>query len=114
MQLKIWSVETGDCARTLIGHRQGRMLFFVCREADNAQHLFVSAITDLGFVDRGRNILSCSKDGTCRLWDCGSAACLTTFKPDCGQINALSLISGAKSAGTTPGTLYELWTVPSG
>jgi len=56
MQLKIWSAITGECAVTLIGHK--------------------SAILDTAIVDRGRNIISVSRDGTAKLWDCGHKTCI--------------------------------------
>jgi len=31
-------------------------------------------------IDRGRNIISCSRDGTARLWDVSQQNCITDFK----------------------------------
>ena len=63
MQLKIWCAESGICPVTLIGHK--------------------AAITDFSIVDRGRNVISVSKDGCAKLWDCGKSECITTiFKSD--------------------------------
>ena len=56
MQLKIWSALTGKCAVTLIGHK--------------------SAILDSAFVDRGRNFVTVSRDGSTKLWDCSSKSCI--------------------------------------
>lgn len=42
------------------------------------------SILDTAIVDRGRNVLSCSRDGTARLWDCGKSACLGVIA-DCGS-----------------------------
>merc|ERR1719354_528510 len=59
-QLKIWSVEDGSCARTLAGsHRSG--------------------VLSVDMVGVGRNVVSASRDGTVRLWDCGSSKCLVDF-----------------------------------
>lgn len=41
MRLKIWCAKTGQCPVTLVGHTM--------------------AVTDVAIVDRGRNVLSCSK-----------------------------------------------------
>lgn len=53
MTLKIWAVDTGECARTLKGHTQ--------------------SVTGLGIIGVGREVLSCSNDGCARKWNCGSA-----------------------------------------
>ncbi|CAI4062034.1 Rpn14p SKDI_07G2510 [Saccharomyces kudriavzevii IFO 1802] len=59
MRLKIWSVKDGSNPRTLIGHR--------------------AKITDIAIIDRGRNVLSASLDGSIRLWECGTATTIHTF-----------------------------------
>lgn len=41
LRIKIWSADTGECARTLQGHTK--------------------AVTDLAIIDRGKNIISVSK-----------------------------------------------------
>jgi len=55
-RIKIWGAEDGSCPVTLTGHTQ--------------------SISDLCIIDRGRNIISVSKDGTARLWNCGDKSCL--------------------------------------
>ncbi|RXM98029.1 39S ribosomal protein L48, mitochondrial [Acipenser ruthenus] len=48
-------------------------------------------ILDTAVVERGRNVLSCSRDGTARLWDCGKSVCLAVVA-DCGApINGCSV-----------------------
>ncbi|KFO24022.1 Proteasomal ATPase-associated factor 1 [Fukomys damarensis] len=70
-QLKIWSAEDASCAATFKGHRGG--------------------ILDTAIVDRGRNVVSGSRDGTARLWDCGRSACLGVIA-DCGSsINGVAV-----------------------
>ncbi|XP_067995363.1 proteasomal ATPase-associated factor 1 isoform X2 [Melanerpes formicivorus] len=55
-------------------------------------------ILDTAIVDRGRNVLSCSRDGTARLWDCGKAACLGLVA-NCGApVNSIAV-------GTADGSL---------
>lgn len=50
----------------------------------------------MGFIDRGRNVVSSSKDGTCRLWDCGTGKCLVKFSPDGGgQVNSLAVVASS-------------------
>lgn len=52
---------------------------------------FHAGILDTAIVDRGRNVLSCSRDGTARLWDCGKSACLGVIA-DCGSpINGIAV-----------------------
>lgn len=50
-----------------------------------------SGILDLAIVERGRNIVSVSRDGTAKLWDCGRSACLATFDVEGGVINGCCL-----------------------
>lgn len=73
MQLKIWSVETGECPVTLRGHK--------------------AAITDTAIVDRGRNVVSVSKDGSASLWDCGQAAHLDYIARVESTINSCDISS---------------------
>lgn len=56
---------------------------------------------DVNFVDKGRNVLSCSKDGTAKLWDCGSGACLATLSPESGCINAMNLMESQHAVGNS-------------
>ncbi|KAB1272222.1 Proteasomal ATPase-associated factor 1 [Camelus dromedarius] len=70
-QLKIWSAEDASCVVTFKGHKGG--------------------ILDTAIVDRGRNVVSGSRDGTARLWDCGRSACLGVIA-DCGSsINGVAV-----------------------
>ncbi|KAM6292696.1 proteasomal ATPase-associated factor 1-like [Porphyrio hochstetteri] len=70
-QLKIWSAEDANCVVTFKSHKGG--------------------ILDTAIVDRGRNVLSCSRDGTARLWDCGSSSCLGVIA-DCGSpVNGIAV-----------------------
>lgn len=59
-QIKIWDVTDGSCPRLFSGHK-GR-------------------ITDLKMVERGRNFISSSADGTVKLWDCGSGNNIATLR----------------------------------
>ena len=45
---------------------------------------------DTAIVERGRNIVSSSRDGTARLWDCGKSACLTNYAAE-SVVNACCL-----------------------
>ncbi|KAK9449696.1 WD40-repeat-containing domain protein [Limtongia smithiae] len=59
MQIRLWSVVDGTCARTFSGHTRG--------------------VVDLALVGRGRNFLSASLDRTVSLWECGSGEMVHTF-----------------------------------
>jgi len=47
-------------------------------------------VLDTAIVERGRNVVSSSRDGTARLWDCGKSACLTAYTAE-SVINACCL-----------------------
>lgn len=40
------------------------------------QLVMSSAVQDTAIVDKGKNVVSVSKDGTARLWHCGAATCI--------------------------------------
>jgi len=82
MRLKIWSVEDGSCPVTLVGHK--------------------GAITGMEIVERGRNIISCSRDGSAILWDCGTAQLLSTLKSCTSIINTCSLSQYRSQLGVNP------------
>ena len=46
---------------------------------------------DSAIVDRGRNIVTTSRDGTAKLWDVGQQTCLATFEEIGGDVNCCSL-----------------------
>ncbi|KAL7983123.1 hypothetical protein Chor_010465 [Crotalus horridus] len=70
-RLKIWSADSGSCVATFQGHKAG--------------------ILDTAIVERGRNVVSSSRDGTARLWDCGRLTCLGVIA-DCGSpVNGIAL-----------------------
>uniref|UniRef100_A0A7S1PHA4 Guanine nucleotide-binding protein subunit beta-like protein n=1 Tax=Percolomonas cosmopolitus TaxID=63605 RepID=A0A7S1PHA4_9EUKA len=51
-RILIWRISDALCAAQLKGHNGG--------------------VTSLSFIDRGRNFISSSRDGTVRLWDCAT------------------------------------------
>lgn len=71
MKIKIWAVDSGKCALTLTGHTQ--------------------AITGLGIIGVGREILSCSNDGTARMWRCSDSKTLLIWKFEKGKCVDLSV-----------------------
>ena len=77
MQIKIWSAETGKEAATIRGHR--------------------AAILDCCIVGRGRNVVTCSRDGTARLWDVGQQAELFAWDELGGEVNCCALAAADNS-----------------
>jgi len=73
LRMKIWSAEDGSSPVTLAGHTRG--------------------VTDGSPVEKGRNVVSVSRDGQCKLFDCGESKCLTTFAKYDTIINACALQS---------------------
>ncbi|CAJ0567473.1 unnamed protein product, partial [Mesorhabditis spiculigera] len=71
MRLRVWSVETCEVARTMKGH--------------------MMAITDVGILGVGREVVSCSRDGTAKKWSCAEGECVLTWAPESGECNALAL-----------------------
>lgn len=73
----------------------------------------LSGILDTAIVDRGKNVVSGSRDGTARLWDCGRSACLGVIA-DCGSsINGVAVGTADNSInlGSPEQTPSELITV---
>lgn len=65
-------------------------LLLILRQ-DHFFFFLLSGILDTAIVDRGRNVVSGSRDGTARLWDCGRSACLGVIA-DCGSsINGVAV-----------------------
>lgn len=73
MQIKIFSLVDGSNPRIFKGHTRG--------------------VTDLAMIDRGRNFLSSSNDGTIKLWECGQGICEQTIKQNKDLINSVNCIS---------------------
>ncbi|CAJ0959656.1 unnamed protein product, partial [Mesorhabditis belari] len=71
LQLRVWSIETAEIARTLKGHRM--------------------AITDAQIIGIGKDVISCSRDGTGKRWNCGRGECDITWSPDAGECNSIAL-----------------------
>ncbi|NWR99425.1 PAAF1 factor, partial [Motacilla alba] len=52
---------------------------------------YPAGVLDTAIVDRGRNVLSCSRDGTARLWDCGKSACLGVIADCSSPVNGIAV-----------------------
>lgn len=45
----------------------------------------------MAFVERGRNVLSCSRDGTSRLWDVSQQKTIHSYSPEDSVLNACTV-----------------------
>lgn len=65
-----------------------------------------SGVTDVSIVDKGRNIVSTSRDGACYLWDVGESKCLAKFGNFGCVVNAcdISALDGADDMSLVPQT----------
>jgi proteasomal ATPase-associated factor 1 len=59
--LRIWSVENGQCAAILSGGHCG-------------------SVEDTAILGKGRNVMSCGNDGHVNLWHCGSQQVITKWE----------------------------------
>ncbi|KPI95028.1 Proteasomal ATPase-associated factor 1 [Papilio xuthus] len=73
---RIWSAESGINPVTLIGHKM--------------------SISDLAIIDKGRNVLSVSKDGTAKLWDVGQSRCIVNILDGHGPINCCAVATSVE------------------
>ncbi|NXW34207.1 PAAF1 factor, partial [Phaetusa simplex] len=90
--MKIWQAANGEirvrASSFVVCYALS--ICFLCRLFEHSL-CFDVGILDAAIVDRGRNVLSCSRDGTARLWDCGKSACLGVIT-DCGSpINGIAV-----------------------
>ena len=81
MQLKIWSAIDGSCPVTLKGHTR--------------------PITGVGIIDRGRNVVSSSRDGSIKLWEVASASAIAGFKLD--EVSSVNKVAIAESSVANSG-----------
>ncbi|VDM71462.1 unnamed protein product [Strongylus vulgaris] len=71
MSVKVWSVETGQCPRTFKGHTM--------------------AVTDIAIIGVGREVLSCSHDGSVIKWLCADGSQQELWRLEAGPCNALAI-----------------------
>ncbi|KAF9318957.1 hypothetical protein BG003_010261 [Podila horticola] len=69
--LKVWSALDGSCPVTMKGH--------------------VKPISDTAIIERGRNVLSSSNDGTVKLWEVASGTTIRTLASYGDRINAIAV-----------------------
>ncbi|CAD6196643.1 unnamed protein product [Caenorhabditis auriculariae] len=71
MTVRIWAIDNGNCARTLKGHKL--------------------AVTDICVLGVGKNVLSCSNDGSVIKWNCGSSEIVQKWDFHLGKCTGLAL-----------------------
>lgn len=79
-QIKIWDVLDGSNPRAFSGHKK--------------------VITDIQMIDRGRNFLSSSEDGSIKLWDCPSGLNISTLRRENSiedGINTITLLNNTQN-----------------
>lgn len=64
-------MDDGSCAATITGHK--------------------GAINDIASVDKGRNVISVGRDGSCKLWDVGQSKCLRDISESASIVNGCAI-----------------------
>ena len=54
-------------------------------------YICFAGVTDTCIVDRGKNIISSSRDGTVRLWSCAKQLCIHSFDLEGQEVNCCRL-----------------------
>ncbi|VDL72948.1 unnamed protein product [Nippostrongylus brasiliensis] len=91
MSVRVWSVETGTCPRTFKGHTSGWYLGE--KSFDNSREACFAAVSDLAIIGVGREVLSCSHDGTIVKWLCQDGSVQEQWRPEAGPCNAIAISS---------------------
>ena len=88
--VRVWDVETGLVARTLVGHRD--------------------AVTDLAYNPDGTLLVSGSLDGTARLWEAATGRAAGILRTHRGPVSGVAFDPGGRRLATVgqDGTL-RLW-----
>lgn len=78
MLLKVWDANEGVLACTLRGHKAG--------------------VLSQCIIDRGRNVVSASRDGSVKVWEVSSQQCVRTFELGAGAVHDCATALYASSA----------------
>jgi WD40 repeat protein len=94
-EVKIWNVETATCVQTLQGHK-GSVLGLVWRPGKD-------------------ELLSCSRDGTIRIWELDGGASRELFKTGSGPVRTLAMTRDGKIAASGgDDKVIRIWDVRTG
>lgn len=91
--IRIWSIETGELLRELVGHTDG--VNCVCYSQD------------------GERLASASTDKTIRLWDVCSGALVQTFRGHTSMVSRVKFsLDGDYIISTSPDKTIRVWYCP--
>jgi len=76
LEIKIWSAKDGKCPVMLKGHTK--------------------AVTDTAVIERGKHIISSSKDGVIKIWNCGSSRCTGSIETN-QTLNSCCIVNLTKT-----------------
>jgi WD40 repeat protein len=129
--IKIWSIETGDCLRTIATEKKVLSLEVLSEStiisADNDIHIWniddgtcIFTLSEHKGDIRGLKLLSkqvlasCSQDKTIKLWNLDECVCLKTFEEHTDEVNCLQkLENGNLVSGSCDGTI-KVWNTENG
>jgi WD40 repeat protein len=93
--LKLWNIESGECARTFEGHS--------------------NSVDSVAVLPNGKEAISGSADSTLKLWNIESGECVRTFEGHSDWVTSVAVLPNRKEAisGSYDKTL-KLWNIESG
>ena len=62
---------------------------FICKE------YFFKGVTDVSIVGKGKNVVSVSRDGSCKLWNLGQSKCIANLYKGDSIINSCDIIDSS-------------------
>ena len=87
---RLWSVESGECLRTLVGH--------------------LDAVVDVDFAPSGSTVLTASKDGTACIWTVETGECAAKLEGHTGPVlHAAFAPSGAQAVTASQDHTARVW-----
>ncbi len=93
LSLKLWSSETWDCVRTLVGH----------------DHV----VSDVAFAGDGQ-VVSCSRDATIKVWDATSGYCVKTLRGHSEWVRTIAVSAGGLLVSGGHDKSVRLWKLADG
>ena len=91
--IEIWSIESGECLKTLNGHSDW--------------------VRDIVYLPSG-NLVSCSWDKTIKMWDLGRGECIQTITSHSDEFCCLHLLRNGQLASSSYNKKIKIWNMESG